>query len=79
MTEIINYKNTNYEICKFNSESKNRFNQRIIFIKKLIDSNNNIEWKNIVKFSKIWSNIKFKQCKYNSKLYNYIKKFDNSI
>ena len=71
------YLNKSVKIFKYHSESENYFNQRLEFLKKL--ENSNVKFKDAVKISKIWSNIKFKECRYNVKVYNMIKKFDESI
>jgi hypothetical protein len=72
--EII-YKNKKYSLDKFYSESNNYFQQRIDFIKKL--ETKNIEWKEAVRLSKVWSNMKFKNCKYTKSLYLKVTKLDS--
>jgi len=61
---------------QFDSESNSIFKQRIKFIQENLTK---MKWKEAVKMSKIWSNIKFKKCRYHPKIYYSIKKFDNSI
>tara|TARA_B110000858_G_C17664925_1_gene409064 strand:- start:91 stop:324 length:234 start_codon:yes stop_codon:yes gene_type:complete len=77
MEKELKYLNKSVKIFKYHSESENYFNQRLEFLKKLEISN--VNFKDAVKFSKIWSNIKFKECRYNLKVYNNIKKFDKNI
>ena len=77
MEQEITYNDKLYKLTRFNSESLNRFNSRIDFINKL--SNHKLIWKDAVKYSKIWSNIKYKQCKYNQKVYYKVKKYDKTI
>jgi hypothetical protein len=76
--KTIIYLNNNEIIIKFNYESNKRFNQRLTFIKIL--EKNNFKWKDALKLSKVWYNIKFNSCKYQSELYNqylkYNKEFD---
>jgi hypothetical protein len=73
----LKYLNKSVKIFKYHSESENHFNQRLEFLKILEISN--VNFKDAVRFSKIWSNIKFKECRYNLKVYNNIKKFDKNI
>ena len=72
----VQFNNKNYILHQFESESNLLFNKRKLFLEKNLS---NLTWKKAVKISKIWSNIKFKKCRYNPKIYYYIKKFDNSI
>jgi 3-polyprenyl-4-hydroxybenzoate decarboxylase len=71
----INYLGKNEKVLQYLSESDNQFNQRLKYIKKL--ENNKIVWKEANTLSKIWYNIKFKNCKYapelNYKVINYDK------
>jgi hypothetical protein len=73
----ITYLNNNEKIIHYNSESKNRFNQRLSFIKIL--ENNNITWKEANKLSKIWYNIKFNKCKYQPELYKKFIHYDKLL
>lgn len=77
MEKELKYLNKSVKIFKYHSESENHFNQRLEFLKILEISN--VNFKDAVRFSKIWSNIKFKECRYNLKVYNNIKKFDKNI
>ena len=77
MEKELKYLNKSVKIFKYHSESENHFNQRLEFLKKL--ENSNVNFKDAIKFSKIWSNIKFKECRYNLKVYNNIKKFYKNI
>ena len=77
MEREIKYLNKSVKIFKYHSESENYFNKRLEFLKKLEEAK--VSFKDAVKFSKIWSNIKFKECRYNIKVYNIIKKYDKTI
>lgn len=74
MERKIKYLNKTETIIKFYSESESIFNQRINFIKKV--EKKKIKFKEALKYSKIWSNIKFKECKYNKKVYLKVIDFD---
>ena len=76
LTKEITFKNQKYKIDRFYSESDSRFDARIKFIKKI---ENKFEWKEALRLSKVWSNIKFKKCRYIQKLYLKIKNLDKSI
>lgn len=67
------YQNKKKIITKYTFESNKRFNERLLFIKKL--ENDDIEWKEAVKLSKIWYNIIYNKCKYNRVLYSLIIKY----
>jgi len=70
---IIKYNNKDESIIQFLSESDEHFNSRLELLKKLeIDK---VEWKDALKFSKIYANIKFKNCKYSPQIYYFIKKY----
>jgi len=77
MEKNIKYLENNIKIKKFFSESDFIFNERLKFINIL--EKNNFEWKEAIRLSKIWANIKFKKCKYTKKIYDKIKKYDKSI
>ena len=77
MEKSIKYLGKNEKIYQFYSESNNFFNKRLNFISKL--ENNKIPYKDALKMSKAWQNIKIKKCKYKKKLYEKIKKYDNQI
>jgi hypothetical protein len=70
----INYLNSNEIIIKFNYESNKRFKKRLEYIKIL--ENNKINWKDALKLSKVWYNIKYNGCKYSSILYNQYLKYN---
>jgi hypothetical protein len=74
MERSIKYLNKKEKITKFFSESENYFNKRIEFIKKL--EKKKIKFKDAVKYSKIWINIKFKGCKYQKRVYLKVISFD---
>jgi hypothetical protein len=61
------YLGTSHNIIKYNCESNKRFQLRILFIKNL--ESKKVEWKEANKLSKIWYNIKFNKCKYQSIIY----------
>ena len=71
---IIKYLNDNIKILQYISESNNQFNNRLIYIKKL--ENNNLNYKEAIRISKIWYSIKYKKCKYPLEIYNYVIQFD---
>jgi hypothetical protein len=77
MEKEISYLGKKVNLYKYHSESNNYFNQRMNFLKIL--ESNNVSFKDAVKFSKVWSNIKFKNCKYDVKILNLIKKYDKNI
>ena len=77
MEREITYLGKKNKLIKFLSESEYVFNQRLEFIKKL--EKKKIDFKLADKYSKIWSNIKFKNFIYQKKIYLMIKGVDNSI
>lgn len=70
---ILNYNGKNENITQFLSESDEQFKVRLEMLKKLEEDK--IEWKDALKFSKIYANVKFKNCKYSPLVYNLIKKY----
>jgi hypothetical protein len=72
-SQIIKYNNKDETIIKFFSESDENFNSRLEVIKKFEEDK--LEWKEALKLSKIYSNIKFKKCKYSPQIYFSIKKY----
>ena len=58
-------------IEKFESESKNIYQERINFIKKVYNDKKNI--KEAIRLSKIWMNFKYKGCRYSPEVYQKIK------
>ena len=78
MEREITYLGKKNKLIKFLSESEYVFNQRLDFIRK-IEKKRKIDFKLADKYSKIWSNIKFKKCRYQKKIYLLIKSVDNSI
>jgi hypothetical protein len=73
----IKYLNKLEEIIKFTVESPSVFNKRIELI-RLMESDK-ISWKEALKISKIWYNIKFNNAKYNSELYNKYLHYDGLL
>ena len=72
-THIIKYKNKDETIIQFMSESNEIFNSRLDILKKL--EKDDIEWKEALKISKIYYNVKFKNCKYSNQVYFLVKKY----
>ena len=72
-THIIKYKNKDETIIQFMSESNENFNSRLDILKKL--EKDDIEWKEALKISKIYYNVKFKNCKYSNQVYFLVKKY----
>lgn len=70
---FIKYKGKNELIEQFPSETINRFNKRQLFIKLLEEDNFN--WKEAHKLSKVWYNIIYNKTKYAFELYNVVMKF----
>jgi hypothetical protein len=70
----ITYLSKTVKVQQYLSESNDRFRQKLEFIRKLEKSN--VEWKESNRLSKIWSNIKFRECKYASELYYKIMNYD---
>tara|TARA_A100001015_G_C14450290_1_gene503851 strand:- start:120 stop:353 length:234 start_codon:yes stop_codon:yes gene_type:complete len=71
------YMNKKVKLFKYHSESENFFNQRLEFLKNL--EKEKVNFKDAIKYSKIWSNIKFKECIYNKKVLEIIRKYDSKI
>jgi len=71
--KTIKYKNKDENIIQFFSESDELFNSRLELLKKLEEEN--LEWKEALKLSKIYFNVKFKNCKYTTQVYYSIKKY----
>lgn len=74
-TQTINikYLDKNEIIVKFLSESDEIFNNRMDLLKKL--EIEKIPFKDALKLTKVYTNVKYKNCKYNSQLYNLIKNY----
>ena len=68
--KIINYLGQSVKVTQYLSESDEQFNNKLIIIKKLEEKNT--PWKEANKLSKIWYNIKYKNCKYSYELFNKI-------
>jgi hypothetical protein len=74
---IISFNGKN-EILDFSpSESLSRLNKRKDYIKIL--ENNNFNWKEANKLSKIWYNIIYNKTKYTSEVYNLVMKFNKIL
>jgi hypothetical protein len=71
--ENITYLNKTESIVKFFAESDEIFNARIELLKKL--ELEKISYKDALKLTKIYINVKYKKCKYNPQLYYLIKKY----
>lgn len=72
-THKIKYLKGEYDIVQYLCESDEQFEKRLKFIKKLEEDN--IQWKDALKYSKIYYNSNFKNCKYTPMVYNMIKKY----
>jgi len=68
------------KLIKFEDESKEIYNGRINFIslakKKYPNKFTDSE---LIKYSKIWSNIRFKGCKYSPKIYHLIRSINKDL
>ncbi len=71
--KTIKYLDKDEIITQFFSESEEVFNDRLEFLKKLEEEK--IPWKDALKLSKIYMNVKYKKCKYTPQLYYSIKKY----
>jgi hypothetical protein len=71
--ENITYLDKNESIVKFFNESDEVFNSRIELLRKL--EKEEVPYKDALKLTKIYINVKYKKCKYNPQLYHAIKKF----
>jgi len=70
----INYNGQKTRILKYLSESNTQFDKRIEFIKKL--ENQQVNYKEAIRLSKIWYCIKYRQCKYLPNIYQTIMFYD---
>lgn len=59
-------------------ESNYEFQQRELFY-NFLKNNNTIDIKDYEKITKIWANIKFRNCKYSSNLYHFISTLDKQF
>ena len=64
-------------IERFVDESNTVYNFRVNFINKFSEDNPELKEKDHIKYSKIASNIKFKDCRYDKINYNKVKKYLN--
>ena len=73
-------KNETIKVIQFEDESKEIYNGRINFIslakKKYPNKFTDSE---LIKYSKIWANIRFKGCRYPQKTYNIIRSITNDL
>ena len=60
------------DIYRFENESETIYNYRKEFI---INNKDKFDTNTLIKYSKILANIKFKHCKYDSKIYNVLKEY----
>ena len=74
--EII-YLNKTEKLTKFACESNQIFNKRIDLIKLM--EKNNLKWKDANKLSKIWYNITYNNCKYNTYIYKQYNYYNNLL
>lgn len=78
----IQYKGKKYELFRDISESDNVYQERIDFINFVNlneEINKNIDWKTMVKYSKIHINIKYLECKYPQFVYLKVKKISDKF
>ena len=68
-----------FSLEKLNDESNYVYLKRIEFVKKAKKKDNNLSELDLIKYSKIWSNIRFKGCKYSPKIYNKIRSITNDL
>ena len=68
-----------FTLEKLNDESEDMFQGRIEFVKKAIKKDNNLSEIDLIKYSKIWSNIRYKGCRYSAKIYNKIRSITNDL
>ena len=71
--ENITYLDKNESITKFFNESDEIFNARIELLQKL--EKEKVPYKDALKLTKIYINVKYKKCKYSPQLYHSIKKY----
>ena len=64
------YMNKPCKILQYLSESNNDFTKRLEFIRTL--EKKNIDWKEVIRLSKIWYCVTIKKCKYSPEIYNNI-------
>lgn len=69
----IKYLDKDMKITQYLCESDEQFTLRIELIKKLEEKK--IDYKQALKLSKIYYNIKFKKCKYTPVVYNMIRNY----
>lgn len=73
----ISFKGKKEKLDFFPSECLSRLNKRKQFIKILED--NDFNWKDANKLSKIWYNIIYNKTKYTSEVYNLVMKFNKFL
>ena len=72
--------NISIKLIQLNDETKEVFNKRGKFILDAMKKHPNKYTNNeLIKYSKIWANIRFKGCKYPHKTYNIIKSITNDL
>jgi hypothetical protein len=69
----IKYLDKDMKITQYFCESDEQFTLRIELIKKLEEKK--IDYKQALKLSKIYYNVKFKKCKYTPVIYNMIRNY----
>ena len=67
------------EINKLCDESDNVFLQRKKFIQRAKKKDSTLSESDLIKYSKIWANIRYKGCKYSPKIYHKIKSITNDL
>ena len=72
--------NISIKLIQLNDETKEVFNKRSEFILSAIKKHPNKYSKDeLIKYSKIWANIRFKGCRYPQKTYNIIRSITNDL
>ncbi len=74
---IIKFRNNEEKLDSYPSECLTRINKRKKFIKILEE--NEFNWKDANKLSKIWYNINYNKSKYSQDIYNIIMKFNKLL
>ncbi len=62
-------------VNRFENESNTIYNFRQTFVEKYQNENKEEDLNNIIKYSKIAANIKFKGCSYEESIYEKVKKY----
>ena len=71
----IKYNNEIVILDQLKSESDERFDMKVKFVRKLEEKN--YEWKDVKRLASYWYNIKFNKCKYDKEIYDLIISLDS--